>query len=93
MAVFAERPPQVCKVVQERLGHSTIATTMDIYSHVLREMDVAAAEAFERQFHSVGAQNGAQKQDQASLAPQFNAELAIKTDRTPVAQEDRAPVS
>ena len=37
------------KVVQARLGHSTIATTMGIYSHVLREMDVAAAEAFEDQ--------------------------------------------
>ena len=42
------------KVVQERLGHSTIATMMDIYSHVLREMDVSAAEAFERQFNDVG---------------------------------------
>ena len=42
------------KVVQERLGHSTIATTMDIYSHVLREMDVAAAEAFESQFDDFG---------------------------------------
>ena len=49
------------KVVQERLGHSTIATTMDIYSHVLREMDVSAAEAFDRQFDDVGAQIGAQK--------------------------------
>jgi len=31
------------KVVQERLGHSTIAMTMDIYSHVLPSMqqDVA----------------------------------------------------
>jgi len=31
------------KVVQERLGHSTIATTLDIYSHVLPSMqqDVA----------------------------------------------------
>ena len=37
------------KVVQKRLGHSTIAITMDIYSHVLREMDVVAAEAFDRQ--------------------------------------------
>ena len=42
------------KVVQERLGHSTIATTMDIYSHVLREMDVAAAEAFEDQLPDYG---------------------------------------
>ena len=35
------------KVVQERMGHSTIATTSDIYSHVMREMDVATAEAFD----------------------------------------------
>ena len=42
------------KTVQDRLGHSTIITTMDIYSHVLREMDVAAAEAFERQFEDFG---------------------------------------
>ena len=49
------------KIVQERLGHSTITTTMDIYSHVLREMDVAAAEAFERKFGDVGAEIGAEK--------------------------------
>ncbi|MCY4653208.1 MAG: site-specific integrase [Dehalococcoidia bacterium] len=41
------------KVVQEGMGHSTIATMSDIYSHVLREMDVDAAEAFERQFDDV----------------------------------------
>ena len=77
------------KVVQERLGHSTITTTMDTYSHVMREVNVVAAEAFERRFHSVGAQN----HDQASLTSQINAELAMKTHRAPVAQEDRAPVS
>jgi len=32
------------KVVQERLGHSTIAVTMDIYSHVLEGMQEDAAE-------------------------------------------------
>ena len=41
-------------VVQERLGHSTITITSDIYSHVMREMDVAAAEAFERKFDKFG---------------------------------------
>lgn len=32
------------KVVQERLGHATISTTMDIYSHVLPGMQESAAE-------------------------------------------------
>ena len=32
------------KVVQERLGHSTIAMTMDIYSHVLPSMQQEAAD-------------------------------------------------
>ena len=33
------------KVVQERLGHSSISTTLDRYSHVSEEMDRAAAVA------------------------------------------------
>jgi integrase len=33
------------KVVQERLGHSNIATTMDIYSHVTQTLQLAAVEA------------------------------------------------
>jgi integrase len=32
------------KVVQERLGHATIATTLDRYSHVIEGMDRDAAE-------------------------------------------------
>ena len=32
------------KVVQERLGHQKIATTLDIYAHVLPAMDQAAAD-------------------------------------------------
>jgi len=31
------------KVAQERLGHSTITTTMDIYSHVTAQMHEDAA--------------------------------------------------
>ena len=36
------------KVVQERLGHASISTTMDTYSHVLPSMQVDAAEEMER---------------------------------------------
>jgi len=35
------------KVVQERLGHSTIMLTMDTYSHVLEGMQQAATEAMD----------------------------------------------
>lgn len=38
------------KVVSERLGHSSIKTTMDKYSHLLPSMDSEAAEKFERLF-------------------------------------------
>lgn len=31
------------KVVQERLGHSTTTITLDVYSHVSREVEEAAA--------------------------------------------------
>jgi integrase len=33
------------KVISERLGHATIAVTMDIYSHVLPGLDREAADA------------------------------------------------
>ncbi|MDD5605526.1 MAG: tyrosine-type recombinase/integrase [Dehalococcoidales bacterium] len=36
------------KIVQERLGHSSITTTLDIYSHVSKGIQQAAAESFDR---------------------------------------------
>ena len=36
------------KVISERLGHATIAITMDTYSHVLPGMDERAASAVAR---------------------------------------------
>ena len=35
------------KVVQERLGHSSISTTLDIYSHVAPGIQEAAAQRFD----------------------------------------------
>ena len=35
------------KVVQERLGHSKISTTMDLYSHVMPSMQKDAVKRFE----------------------------------------------
>jgi integrase len=38
------------KVAQERLGHSTIATTMDLYSHVSDTMQADAASRLDAAF-------------------------------------------
>jgi integrase len=38
------------KVVQERLGHSTIGVTMDTYSHVLPDMQRKAASKLDALF-------------------------------------------
>ena len=35
------------KIVQERLGHATISTTLDLYSHVSPGLQQAAAETFD----------------------------------------------
>jgi len=35
------------KVVQERLGHATISTTLDTYSHVVPGLQQAAANHFD----------------------------------------------
>ena len=42
------------KIVQERLGHASISTTMDIYSHVLPSMQDEAAMAFGRPHREQG---------------------------------------
>jgi integrase len=36
------------KIVQERLGHATISTTLDLYSHVVPGLQEAAAAQFDR---------------------------------------------
>jgi len=36
------------KIVQERLGHATIAVTLDTYSHVAPGLQEAAAKGFDR---------------------------------------------
>ena len=38
------------KVVQERMGHSSIMMTMDIYSHVLPSMQQEVAEKIDKIF-------------------------------------------
>ncbi len=38
------------KVISERLGHSTISTTMDIYSHFIKKADVEAADKLDALF-------------------------------------------
>lgn len=42
------------KVVSERLGHSTIMLTMDVYSHVLPDMQKEAADKVDEAFTTMG---------------------------------------
>ena len=53
------------KVVQERLGHSTIAVTMDIYSHVTQTMQSEAVAKLDLAF---GDHFGDQSQNDAQAA-------------------------
>ena len=49
------------KVAQERLGHSTITTTLDLYSHVTETMQEDAAVQLDKAFRAamIGARTGA----------------------------------
>jgi integrase len=38
------------KIVQERLGHATISTTLDLYSHVAPGLQEASARHFDEAF-------------------------------------------
>ncbi|MFC1944888.1 tyrosine-type recombinase/integrase [Chloroflexota bacterium] len=42
------------KIVQERLGHATISTTLDLYSHVSPGLQQAAAKSFEKLINGRG---------------------------------------
>ena len=45
------------KIAQERLGHSSITTTLDIYSHVVPGLQQAAAKRFEDGLPGTSLQN------------------------------------
>ncbi len=55
------------KIVQERLGHSSISTTLDIYSHLLPGMDEAAARRFEEGLQ--GAPDEVSAENVAKMSP------------------------
>jgi integrase len=39
-------------VIQKRMGHASIRTTMDVYGHLLPSVDEAVADGLERMFTS-----------------------------------------
>ena len=41
------------KTVQELLGHSTISTTLNIYTHVLKEVKEEAAEKLNKLYEKI----------------------------------------
>ena len=42
------------KIVSERLGHSSVAITLDTYFHVLPELQEAAARRFDESLQDIG---------------------------------------
>ena len=40
------------KIVQERLGHSSVTVTLDTYSHITPGLQEAAAESFDKLLNS-----------------------------------------
>ena len=47
------------KIVSERLGHATVALTLDTYSHVLPGLQEAAARAFDENLQQAAQKKGA----------------------------------
>ena len=43
------------KVIQERLGHASIKTTLDVYGHLYEGLDGAAADALDGAFRRAAA--------------------------------------
>ena len=48
------------KIVAEMLGHSTVSMTLDIYSHVIPDMQKGATEALDRLLSANGDQHALQ---------------------------------
>jgi integrase len=53
-ATLMLRPGVHPKIVSERLGHATIALTLDLVLHVLPDMQAAAADALDAALASAG---------------------------------------
>ena len=68
---------QHAKVIQERLGHSSIKTTLDVYGHLFPGMDEAAAEALDEMARGVGVGLGRAEATSRSLAFMFVPEQLV----------------
>ena len=79
------------KVVSERLGHSTIAITLDTYSHVLPGLQAAAAERLaEKEGHLRGRRSSRLTAGSSDGRRQYGATaiyLAVNTPSFSVARE------
>ena len=57
------------KIAQEQLGHASISTTLNIYTHVVDASHRAAVEAVEERLFGVVARNGPKSADGLEKAP------------------------
>jgi hypothetical protein len=56
------------KVVQERLGHASIVITMDIYSHVMPNMQADAAAKIDEALKAAQRRRGSRRNDSKMVA-------------------------
>jgi len=56
------------KVIQERLGHASITTTLDTYGHLFEGLDSAAAQALDRLYGRIPA-DSSRTLDQSQVIP------------------------
>jgi integrase len=57
------------KVVSERLGHASVAFTLDTYSHVMPNLQEAAAEALDQILNPKGLSHARDIESLQSLSP------------------------
>ena len=70
------------KIVQERLGHGSIAVTLDIYSHVVSGIQEAAAQRFDETL-GVGVTKHASQPDALSRRCRQDVGRGVGVEREP----------
>ncbi len=81
------------KIISEALGHSSVAFTMDIYSHIIKDMQQDAMALLDEVLPT--GKNMAYQRDNAKLTPTVDITMVSNTKlaSSPSSSVDRAAVS